>query len=193
MAGTRQCGGTTSSQLDEWTVRVLPRAVAYARTLLGRRGDAEDVVHDVLCRLFDHKEYNLIADGEKILFRSVTNACINRTQRRRNLLSLDSGFDDDTGWSAVIRAKSVPNPAEVAIARELHEAIGQGLDTLPPMQKAALELKAMQYSLKEIAQMLNVSPSNAGVLVHRARKNLAQELGPFLVAEDDRTEVHDDG
>jgi len=168
--------------LDAWASRVVPRAVAYARTLTRRPSDAEDVVHDVLCRLLDHKEYDLIADGEKLLFRSVTNACINRATRRREMASLDQAFDAETGWSVVVQSKAVADPVDRAIANELNDAIGRGLARLPAMQRAAVELKSLRYSLKEIAQMLNVSASNAGVLVHRARKALAEVLSPMLSA-----------
>jgi len=166
--------------IEEWAARIVPRAVAYARTLLARPSDAEDVVHDVLCRLFDHKEYDLIANGDRLLFRSVTNACINRTTRRREMLSLDNAFDDGTGWSVVLRSDRTPDPADVAAANELHEAVKEELALLPDMQRAALELKAMAYSLNEIAHILNVSSSNAGVLVHRARKTLSEKLSSML-------------
>ena len=47
-------------------------------------------------------------------------------------------------------------------------------------QRGALELKSLGYSLDEIAEALGTSPSNAGVLVHRARKILAERLARFL-------------
>ena len=174
--GRRQKDGS----IEEWAARIIPRAVAYARTLVARSSDAEDVVHDVLCRLFDHKEYDLIADGDRLLFRSITNACINRTVRRREMLSLDNAFEDGTGWSVVVRSNRSSDPAELAIAQELNTAIEEGLAALPAMQRAALELKSMSYSLNEIAHILNTSGSNAGVLVHRARKTLSEELSPML-------------
>lgn len=43
-------------------------------------------------------------------------------------------------------------------------------------QRAALELKSMGYSLAEIARAVEVSESNAGVLVHRARRAVADYL-----------------
>jgi len=166
--------------LEAWATRVVPRAVAYARTLLALPGDAEDVVHDVLCRLFGHKEYDLIADGERLLFRSVTNACINRATRQRNMINMDKALETPSAWSAVMQKKPSHNPVDLAAAGELHEAIQEGLTTLSAMQRAALELKSMRYSLNDIADMLNVSQSNAAVLVHRARRKLSEHLSPFL-------------
>ena len=54
---------------------------------------------------------------------------------------------------------------------------------LPTQQRAAVELKAFGYSQQEIAEMLGITTSNAGVLVHRARQTLAQYLAPYLAGE----------
>ena len=167
------------SPLDAWAMEVIPRAVAYARTLLARPADAEELVQDVLCRLLDHKEYDLISDGRKLLFRSITNACINRTMRRREQVSLDALSEEGASWAGR-SARAPADPAEVAAGSELNAAIQAALAELPVMQRAAVELKSMQYSLEEIAGMLDVSASNAGVLVHRARRALAGRLARFL-------------
>jgi len=180
MTGAPRMAGNSDREVEAWVGRVIPRGVAYARTLLRQSADAEDVVHDVLCRLLQHTEYDLAADGEKIFFRSITNACINRTQRRRDIASLDAPFEDDTPFSAVVASRRAEDPVEAASAAETREAVDRGLASLPPMQRAAVELRAMRYSLDEIARMLNVSASNAGVLVHRGRRRLAELLTPFL-------------
>jgi RNA polymerase sigma-70 factor (ECF subfamily) len=171
--------GGKESPLDAWAAEVIPRAVVYARTLVARPGDAEEVVHDALCRLLRHKEYDLIADGSKLLFRSITNACINRGKRRRELISLDAMSESGASWAALKDWKPA-DPAEAAAGRELNAAIQSALTELPAMQRAAVELKSMGYSLEEIAGMLDVSASNAGVLVHRARRALARRLAPYL-------------
>jgi DNA-directed RNA polymerase specialized sigma24 family protein len=62
----------------------------------------------------------------------------------------------------------------------LQEAIGRGLDELPLAQRAAIELKGMGHSLQEIAEALGVTPSNAGVLIHRGRQALARRIGKFI-------------
>ena len=64
--------------------------------------------------------------------------------------------------------------------REFQEAIGSALQSLPVKQRAALELKSLGCSLSEIAESLGVTENNAGVLVHRARQSVAEELEPLL-------------
>ena len=48
-----------------------------------------------------------------------------------------------------------------------------------------MELKALGHSQQEIAEMLGLTATHAGVLVHRARQALAQCLAPFLIGEAD--------
>ena len=171
------------SDLDAWVRRVAPRAVAYARSLLERPQSAEDVVQDVFCRLLEHTEYDLLRDGEKLVFRSITNACINASVRRRAILSLDHQNADGATLHEEVPAARAADPAEVAASRDVLRLVGRELKALPPMQRAAVELKAMGRSLKEVAESLNVSAENAGVLVHRGRKALRERLGPLLPGE----------
>src|SRR5690606_27728205 len=74
----------SDDELDAWIVATIQRALAYAISLLGNRADAEDVVHDCYGRLLARAEiYDLPRDGTKLLFKAITHACINHTQRRR--------------------------------------------------------------------------------------------------------------
>jgi RNA polymerase sigma-70 factor, ECF subfamily len=159
--------------LDAWVKATWPRAVVYAQSLLRDRAAAEDIVQDCLCNLLrksDH--YDLARDGVPLLMKSVTNACFKRNQRTKVTLSLTAG-------SAPADASS-PEPAQVVLHAELERAIGAALAELPDAQRAAVELKGLGHSLREIADILDVSPANAGVLIHRGRQALAEALAPYL-------------
>lgn len=163
--------------LDLWCRAVMPRALAYARSLVLDPVVAEDVVQDCLYRLLRHAdEYDLVNDGVKLLFRSISNRCINQITRKRTLLSLEIS-DGDGGSDLVHADPTCPLPEQVAMRNELQANIARGLQQLPEMQRAALELAALGRSKAEIAEILEVTPSNAGVLVYRARKALLEHLG----------------
>lgn len=170
-------------ELDQWLKEAIPRAVAYARTLVKEPESAEELVQDVLCRLLQHEEYDLPADGDKLLFRSVTNACINAVTRRRQLASLDGDGKSQGRLRDCLSSAEAADPARVTASREELEAVERELMRLPSMQRAAVELKALGRSLKEIAAVLDVSLSYAGVLVHRGRNALKEELGVKLPGE----------
>jgi RNA polymerase sigma-70 factor (ECF subfamily) len=172
-------GRGSPDELDAWVLATAPRAVAYARSLLGNPDEAEDVVQDCYCRLLAKADaYDLPRDGLKLLLKAVTNACINLRTRRRPLFRLgrDDGADDPPDGRADL-------PDQVALGRELADAVADGLRKLPPQQRAAVELKSLGHTQQEIADALGVTPTNAGVLVHRARQALAKHLAPFLGGE----------
>ena len=75
---------------EAWVRDTLPGAVAYAASLLRDRQAADDVVHDCYCRLLQKADvYDLDRDGTKILYRSISNACINRNTREHPHIPLD--------------------------------------------------------------------------------------------------------
>ena len=166
-----------AAALDAWVLENWSSAVAYATSFLRDRASAEDVVHDCFYNLLRNAgRYDLPRDGTRLLFRSVTNECFKRNSRGKATVSL-SLFEDD---GAGIADTSVPEPSLVAMTEELREAIAKALARLPLPQQAALKLKSMGHSLHEIAQILEVSVPNAGVLVHRARRALADQLSDHV-------------
>jgi RNA polymerase sigma-70 factor (ECF subfamily) len=171
-------------ELEAWVLETAPRAVAYARSLLRNPDEAEDVVQDCYCRLLAKADvYDLPRDGLRLLLKAVTNACINLRTRRRTLFRLvrtDTDGVDQTDDPADDRAEP---PDQQLLTRELSDAVADGLRRLPPQQRAALELKSLGHTQQEIADILDVTPTNAGVLVHRARQALARHLAPFLGGE----------
>jgi RNA polymerase sigma-70 factor (ECF subfamily) len=166
-------------QLDVWARSVIPRALAYARSLSRDPHQAEDLVQECLYRLLRRAAtYDLERDGVKLLFRALTNLCINETTRKRDLLSLDSGGDDAEPLPIEDRLARMPD--DVLAGEEIQSIVAAAMDRLPPMQRAALELRALGQSKAAIAEILQVSETNAGVLVHRARQALAEELADYL-------------
>jgi RNA polymerase sigma-70 factor (ECF subfamily) len=157
------------TRLEQWAREVLPRALAYARSLLRDPIRSEDVVQECLLRLLRHAgTYDLPRDGVKILFKAISRLCLNETTRRRAMVSLSLDLP--------VADNRFPSPEEVLIGRELQEEIAEGLAQLPELQRAALELRALGQSKEEIAEILEVTSSHAGVLVHRARQGLAAHL-----------------
>jgi RNA polymerase sigma-70 factor (ECF subfamily) len=167
--------------IDAWVKETLPRAVAYARSVLRDLNAAEDVVHDCYCRLLRRADlYDLPRDGTPLLFRSITNACINRFQRERSVISLDAPGPDGSprGESLVPGVRSEPDERLRTI--ELEQLIERGMERLSVTQRAALQLKALGHPVQEIADTLGLTTTNAGVLIHRARQALAADLASYL-------------
>ncbi|MBI3846158.1 MAG: sigma-70 family RNA polymerase sigma factor [Planctomycetes bacterium] len=162
--------------IDEWIRTEWPRAVAYAMTLLRDPAVAEDEVQEAFVALLRHREqYDLARDGRKLLYTAVTNRCRNVIARRRGHESLG---DDERG--AGLTDRRAESPLDAAAAHELSDRIDAALLALPERQRAIVHLSSLGWGLAEVADVVGVTPNNAGVLLHRARRALAEALGPFL-------------
>ncbi len=171
----------SSGTREAWVLATLPRALAYARSLLGDRALAEDVTHDCYVKLLAKADtYDLPRDGTKLLYKAITNACIDKNYRDRRMLSLEVEALGEITETPSLHARQSCDPLELAAGRELEEALTVELGQLTVAQRGAVELKSLGYSMDEIAEALGTSPSNARVLVHRARKILAERLVKFL-------------
>ncbi len=179
-AGSRK--NASDEEIVTWVNAVLPKAVVYARSLIRDTHTAEDIVHDCICRLLDRKNhYDLVNDGFKLLLRSISNAAIDRV-RRTEPWSLDSMESDSNGSIEQVDRRAI-EPIDIVICKELNSSVERAMHILPLKQRAALELKALGLQLSDIAESLEVSESNAGVLLHRARAAMAKELAVWLKKE----------
>jgi RNA polymerase sigma factor (sigma-70 family) len=173
--------------LETWVRSTLGLAVAYAASLLGDAVTAEDIVQDCYCRLLQKQNvYELERDGVKLLYRSISNACFNWRKHERRYRSLDAASSRDESGStsgSKVQDQRQPEPSAEAMQHELEAALVEGLAKLPVLHRAAFELKSLGHSQQEIAAMLDITPTYAGVLVHRARQVLAEQLTAFR--EDD--------
>lgn len=167
--------------LEGWVLSTLPRAIAFATGLAKDRDTAEDVVHDCYCRLLAKAgDYNLERDGTRLLFRSITNACIDRGRRKSPVSYFETTDEGAPGRMMDLTDRRSREPWQVADHGELQRAVAAGLEKLPPTQRAALELKSLGQSLREIAEALDVTSTNAGVLIHRARQTLSKHIADYL-------------
>jgi RNA polymerase sigma-70 factor (ECF subfamily) len=166
-----------SDAIDTWVAATVQRALAYAMSFVRSRPDAEDIVQDCYSRLLaKSSQYDLVSDGTKLLFRAITNACINWTTRRAPVVS----FGPDASEARLVDPRADASPERQAMSRELEQAVGAALYELPVNQRAVVELSSLGYSIVEIAEMLDLSHGNVRVILHRARQALAARLRPLI-------------
>lgn len=154
------------------TLRLAPRALAYAGRLLGDRAEAEDVVQEALIRL-----WRLAPDwrpGEAQvatwLYRVVSNLVIDRQRslRRRAAQALDE-------------APEVADDAPDVLARIMQArrmaALDQALQDLPDRQRQAVVLRHIEgLSNPEIARILDLGVEAVESLTARGKRALAAAL-----------------
>src|SRR3954453_20570031 len=96
-------------ELDDWARRVVPRALAYARSLTRDESRADDLVQECLYRLLRRAgHYDLLGQGWNLLFRAISNLAINQAPRNRSVASLDGAGDDDRRFDVEDRLAVMP-------------------------------------------------------------------------------------
>ena len=152
-------------ELDAWASAVLPRALAYARSLVPDPSRADDLVQESLYRLLRWAaDYDLVRDGVRLLFRAVSNLCINEATRRRALASLDTGGADD--GPLPVEDRFAEPPEQAARRHELQDAVARPSRSCRRSRRRP-RTAALGQGKADIAAVLRVSETNAGVLVFR--------------------------
>ncbi|MCK6439494.1 MAG: sigma-70 family RNA polymerase sigma factor [Planctomycetes bacterium] len=142
------------------------RALAYCRGRLGVR-DAEDVVQDVMLKLFARVEQlRALDDPLPYLYRALKNAVIDRARANRQSAELD--FDiaapEDDG--------SAPAEMDAALA-----PLMRAMSVLPADQREVVKLRYFDdLSVVQVAEVLGIAPAAAAMRLARARAKLKSEL-----------------
>lgn len=139
---------------------------SVAANVLGDLAEAEDAVQDAFVKIFrSAASFEGRSRFSTWIYRVVVNCCYDRLRRRRPTVSLDDAAEPPRAPAA-----ESPDPA-------LRRALEQGLAALPPRQRSAFVLFAVEgFSHREIAEILDVSPGNSKTLVFDAKRRLARFL-----------------
>lgn len=199
--GTRQLAGLSDAELDSHRHAL----TGYCYRMLGSPFDAEDAVQETMVRAWRARErFEGRASVRGWLFRIATNVCNDALRARgRRALPMDLGpsgepvvenlrVRDDIPWVEPARSRTLvaegADPAEIAAARaSMRLAFVVALQHLPPRQRAALILKdALNWSVAEIAELLDSSTAAINSALQRARATLdARQPGaPGIAAAD---------
>lgn len=147
------------------TYRLTPMIFALATRLLNNKTEAEDVTQEAMIRLFKIAP-NWRQDEAKVttwLYRVVTNLCMDRLRKKRNV-----GLDD----IAEPRDETPDVPAQLhqkARATALTNALG----ALPDRQRQAVVLRHLEgLANPDIAEVLEVSVEAVESLISRGKRSL---------------------
>ena len=137
---------------------------AYVVTLLRDRGAAEDVTAQAFERAFrKQSSYDAGRGGPRgWLFGIARNAALDELRRRKRTTSMPA---------------ELPGEADVEARALERAAVRAALATLKARDREVIALKFHAgLDNAELAQVLGVSPSNAGTLLHRAMTKLREAV-----------------
>ena len=150
---------------------------------------AEDAVQEGV--LAAHQRLDSLKNQHSLpawLYRIIIHKAIDLLHKKNRLALLDDhvdlvsynkyGFLNDSIWAAV------PSPEEEAINSEGIEQIKIALESLDNAYRVPLLLKDFEgFSIKETAEIMQISETNTKVRIHRARIKLKAKLNGYFYPE----------
>src|SRR6266576_2055041 len=145
-----------------------PSMHRYCARMTGSVMDGEDVVQEALIEAY--RKMDQFDDSRPLkpwLFRIAHNRCIDFLRRK-------GVRDEAEAAAAVPEAVSPTEPATLGIGK----AVEQLVATLPPKERACMLLKdVFDYSLEEVAELVDSTVGGVKAALHRGRSKLASLPG----------------
>lgn len=147
----------------------------YLYSLCKSRETAEDLMQEVflkaLLSLSDQNE-NLRA----WLYKVARNACFNELRNRKREVKMDPAAGADI-YAAGAVEKSQDSLTDILIRNEQKKMLYEAMLKLSDRQREILELFYFsEMSMKQIAEIMKLTPQNVRVLAYRAKKQLREYM-----------------
>ncbi len=161
------------SLLTDFQQRVLPvkdKAYRLALRLLGSVEEAEDVVQEVLIKVWDRRhEMHTYLNIEAWCMRVTKNLSLDRIKGRKYFVDTDQLEKEE--WA------QKQSPIHLLETQEAWEMVTNIIDLLPPKQKMVIQLREIEgHSYQEIAEMMDINLSQVKVNLHRARNSIRERM-----------------
>ena len=141
--------------------------------MLGSAADADDLVQDTFRRALERPPKDTTAPLRPWLVTVATRLCIDALRKRRREKYFGPWLPGPIETEKVVRDLEPGPDARYDLVESASLAFLIALEALDPRQRATLVLRdVMGLTGPETAEALDVSPENARVLLHRARKAL---------------------
>lgn len=159
--------------LNMFTQTIIPvkdKLFRFAYAILGNAMEAEDVVQEVLIKLWNQREHiDQIQNLDAWCIRVTKNLAIDKTRSvHRRAFDLPEQTE--------MADRSV-NPHRAAELGDAVEKVKQLMNRLPASQRMVMQLRDIEgLAYDEIAQQLELSMEQVKVYLHRARKTIREQL-----------------
>ncbi len=145
------------------------RLLGIARSIVGTRAAAEDVVQQAIVNLFEHRARYDWREPGGLMRRSVVNEALRLLRSPRMSVVADDHPERPP--------TSDDGPAAGMIERETVQRVRQAISALPDHFRSALVLCEYEdMSYVQIAEVLGCSIPQVKTWLHRGRKQLAERL-----------------
>lgn len=159
----------TAEEFKQETSQIQPQLIVTAKHYLPHQEDAEDIVQDVLAKLWGMCEelHSPMVALARVLTR---NFCIDHLRRQPNIIDTEA-FDRG-------KLNSLPAPPSAPPqANEMIERMMTCIEHLPPKQQLVLRLRHMEgMSTADMARLMNMSEAAIRQTLCRARQGVRDQF-----------------
>ena len=142
---------------------------AFAWRLAGSRAAAEDIVHEVLLRIWRGRQHFGFENPLPYLYQAVRNEA--DSWRRRAGRAAEIGDHEDPG----------PDAQRAVEMNDLRGAVAQAVDAMPARRREIFRMQREQgLTYAQIASLLGISIKTVEVQMGRALKAIRLRAAPFL-------------
>ena len=156
-----------SRKYRQWVEQYQDQAWTVARYILKDAQEAEDATQEAFVKLWNNQDS---IDPERIkpwLMKVTRNGCLDRLRRRRDNVEFDESH----------MAGDVSGPMQDAAATETAAWLKRAIAGLKEPYRSLVVLRDVnQHSYEEVAGMLELSLAQVKTYLHRARKQLREQL-----------------
>lgn len=156
-----------SRRYRQWVKQYQDQAWTVARYILKDAQEAEDATQEAFVKLWHNQDR---IDPEKIgpwLMKVTRNGCLDRLRRRKENVEFDESY----------MSADVNGPLQGVTNRETGLWLKQAIGRLKEPYRSLVVLRDVnQHSYEEVAGMLELSLAQVKTYLHRARKQLREQL-----------------
>lgn len=149
--------------------------------IVHNKADAEDLAQDVFLEIFRNAQ-NFRGDSKLStwLYRIATNRSLNlirSNKRKRFFQSIEETFTGGRNRASEISENRGDQPDQSITDQQRSDILHRAIDQLPEKQRIAFILnKYEDLSYQQIAEIMEISLASVESLIHRAKKNLQEQL-----------------
>lgn len=142
----------------------------FSLKIVGNKFDAEDVLQELLIKIWKKKEDFAQIDNKEAWCMTVTrNLSIDKIRKRKNSTT------DISEYHTI--SDSAPTPDRIAEDRESLSIVMKLLNELPDRQKEIIHLRDIEgYTYKEISEITGLSEDQVKVNLFRARQKFKEKI-----------------
>lgn len=174
---------------DELVQRYERQLYYFGLKMCAEPRDAEDVVQETFLNAYKYlKDFRYETKFKNWLYRIATSNCIKKRRKSKFAPERELSLEEFLPQDETAVDRQVPAWATLPLDQLLNEELGrtlkQAIVEVPEKYRVVLVLRDIEgFSTEESAQILNLTPANIKVRLHRARLFLREKLKTYFADE----------